>query len=75
MRCSSSGSPRQWSNCCAEAFGYDKNDRQRGSDEGDSPLLGDGEDAAGDAEVVEGGEKGDQAEGQLWRSRGRLASG
>jgi hypothetical protein len=39
----------------------DKNDRHRGSDEGDAPLLGDGEVAPGDGEVVIGGEEGDQA--------------
>jgi hypothetical protein len=42
----------------------DKNDRHRGSDEGDAPLLGDGDVAPGDGEVVIRGEKGDQAEGK-----------
>jgi hypothetical protein len=42
----------------------DKNDRHRGSDEGNTPLLGDGDVAPGDGEVVIGGEKGDQAEGK-----------
>ncbi len=51
------------SNCCA-AFGYDKNNRHRGSDEGDAPWLGDGEVAPGDGEVVIGGEEGNQAKGK-----------
>jgi hypothetical protein len=42
----------------------DKNDRHRGSDEGDAPLLVDGEFAPGDGEVVIGGKQGDQAEGE-----------
>jgi hypothetical protein len=42
----------------------DKNDRHRGSDEGDAPLLGDGDVAPGEGEVVIGGEEGDQAEGK-----------
>jgi hypothetical protein len=52
------------SNCCAEACGYDKNNRHRGSDEGDSPLLGDGVVVAGEGEVVIGGEECDQAKGK-----------
>jgi hypothetical protein len=39
----------------------DKNDRHRGSDEGDAPLLGDGDVAPCEGEVVIGGEEGDQA--------------
>jgi hypothetical protein len=39
----------------------DKNDRHRDSDEGDTPLLGDGDVAPGDGEVVIGGEEGDQS--------------
>jgi hypothetical protein len=42
----------------------DKNDRHRGSDEGNAPLLGDGDVAPGEGEVVIGGEQGDQAEGE-----------
>jgi hypothetical protein len=42
----------------------DKNDRHRGSDEGDAPLLGDGDVAPGDGEVVIGGEEGDQAKSE-----------
>ena len=42
----------------------DKNDRHRGSDERDAPLLGDGDGAPGDGEVVIGGKQGDQAEGK-----------
>jgi len=42
----------------------DKNDRHRGSDEGNTPLLGDGDIAPGDGEVVIGGEEGDQAKSQ-----------
>jgi hypothetical protein len=39
----------------------DNNDRHRGSDERDAPLLGDGDGAPGDGEVGIGGEQGDQA--------------
>jgi predicted transcriptional regulator len=42
----------------------DKNCRHRGSDEQDSPLLLEREVAAGDVDVVIGGEQGDQAEEQ-----------
>lgn len=42
----------------------DKNDRHRGSDAGDAPLLLDWEAAAGDGDVVIGGEQGGQAEDQ-----------
>jgi hypothetical protein len=42
----------------------DKNCRHRGSDERDAPLLGDGEVAPGEGEVVIGAEQGDQAEGE-----------
>jgi hypothetical protein len=48
----------------------DKNDRHRGSNEGDAPLLGDGDVAPGDGEVVIGGEEGDQAEGKAADSLG-----
>jgi hypothetical protein len=41
----------------------DKNCRQRGSDERDSPLLLELEGAAGEGDVVIGGEQGNQAEG------------
>ena len=41
----------------------DNNCRQRGSDETDSPLLLEPEDAAEDGDVVIGGEQGNQAEG------------
>ena len=41
-----------------------KNDRHRGSDEGDAPLLVDWDVAPGDGEVVIGGKEGDQAEGE-----------
>ena len=41
-----------------------KNCRQRGNDEGYTPLLGDGDVAPGEGEVVIGGEEGDQAEGK-----------
>jgi hypothetical protein len=56
FRSSKPGSRRQLS--------IDKNDRHRGSDEGDAPLLGDGEGAPGDGDVVIGGEEGDQAKGE-----------
>jgi hypothetical protein len=42
----------------------DKNDRHRGSDERDAPLLGDGDGAPGDGEVVIGGKQGDQAKSE-----------
>ena len=43
---------------------YDKNERQRGNDAGEAPLLGDREGAAGEGDVVIGGKESDQAEGQ-----------
>jgi hypothetical protein len=39
-----------------------KNCRHRGSDARDAPLLGEGEGAAGEGDVVIGAEQGDQAE-------------
>ena len=39
----------------------DKNDRHRGSDEGDAPLLLDADGAAGEVDVVIGGKECDQA--------------
>ncbi|MFN7871993.1 MAG: hypothetical protein ACK5QQ_07330 [Cyanobacteriota bacterium] len=42
----------------------DKNCRQRGSDERDSPLLLERDAAAEDGDVVIGGKEGDQAEGK-----------
>jgi len=45
-------------------FSIDNNCRHRGSDEQDSPLLLEREVAAGDVDVVIGGEQGDQAEEQ-----------
>ena len=42
----------------------DNNDRHRGSDEGNTPLLGDGDGAPDDGEVVIGGEEGDQAKSE-----------
>jgi hypothetical protein len=41
----------------------DKNCRQRGNDERDPPLLLEVEGAAGEGDVVIGGEQGNQAEG------------
>jgi hypothetical protein len=41
---------------------YDKNERQRGSDAGDSPLLGELEGAAVEGDVVIGGEEGNQGQ-------------
>jgi hypothetical protein len=49
------------SNCCAEAFGYDKNNRQRGNDEADTPLLVEGDESAKDADVVKGAAESNQA--------------
>jgi hypothetical protein len=42
----------------------DKNDRHRGSDEGDAPLLLDADGAAGEVDVVIGGKQGDQTKDQ-----------
>ena len=42
----------------------DKNDRHRGSDEGDAPLLLEADVVAGEGDVVIGGKQGDQAEDQ-----------
>ena len=56
VRCSISRTGRQ--------FSIDNNCRHRGSDEQDSPLLLEREVAAGDVDVVIGGEQGDQAEEQ-----------
>ena len=49
------------SNCCAEAFGYDNHNRQRGNDEPDAPLLVEGDDSAKDVEVVIGAIESNQA--------------
>ena len=57
-----SGLRRQLSNCFAEAFGYDKNERHRGSDEPDAPLLREREGAGGEGDVVIGGEQSDQGD-------------
>jgi hypothetical protein len=48
----------------------DKNDRHRGSDEGNTPLLGDGDVAPGEGEVVIGGEEGDQAKSKATNGLG-----
>lgn len=40
----------------------DNNCRHRGSDENDSPLLDEGDGAAGDGDVVIGGKERDQAD-------------
>jgi hypothetical protein len=53
-RRSASGSRRQLS--------IDKNERKRDSDEPDAPLLLEGEDVAGEVDVVIGGEEGHQAD-------------
>jgi hypothetical protein len=45
-------------------FSIDKNDRHRGNDEGDAPVLGELEGAAGDGDVVIGGKQRDQANGE-----------
>jgi hypothetical protein len=42
----------------------DKNCRHRGSDEGDSPRLGDGEAEVAEVDGVIGGEQGDQTKNQ-----------
>jgi hypothetical protein len=48
----------------------DKNDRHRGSDEGNTPLLGNGDAAPDDREVVIGGEEGDQAKSEATNGLG-----
>ena len=58
---STSGSRRQLSNCCAEAFGYDSHNRQRGNDEAGTSLLVEGDDSAKDVEVVIGAIESNQA--------------
>jgi hypothetical protein len=45
-------------------FSIDKNDRHRGNDESDAPLLGELEGAAGERDVVIGGKERDQADGE-----------
>ena len=52
------------SNCFAEAFGYDKNHRQRGNDEPDAPLLVEGDDSANDVAVVIGAVESNEADPQ-----------
>jgi len=49
------------SNCCAEAFGYDKNNRQRGSDEPDASLLVEGENSVEEVDVVIGAVKSNRS--------------
>jgi hypothetical protein len=49
----------------------DKNDRHRGSDAGDSPLLLDWEAAAGEGDVVIGRKQGDQTENQSANGLGK----
>ena len=56
MRCSYSGSRRQ--------FSVDKNCRHRGSDARDSPLLLEADAVAGEGDVVIGRKQGDQAENE-----------
>jgi hypothetical protein len=51
-------------------FSIDKNNRHRGSDEGNSPLLGELEGAAGEGDVVIGGEQCDQAKGETTEGLG-----
>jgi hypothetical protein len=51
-------------------FSIDKNNRHRGSDEGNSPLLGELEGAAGEGDVVIGGKKRDQAKGETTEGLG-----
>ncbi len=88
VHCSISRTGRQFSNCCAEAFGYDKNNRKGDSDESDAPLLLEGEHPVRECDGVRGGEKRDEADdnprqnlNDPWRSspgnrcRGGSASG
>ena len=48
--------------CTGRQLSVDKNERQRGSDAGDTPLLGDWDGVAEEGEVVIGGEEGDQGD-------------
>jgi hypothetical protein len=56
LRCSQPGSRRQLS--------VDKNERHRGNDEPDAPLLRELEGAGGEGDVFIGGEQGDHEAGQ-----------
>ena len=49
------------SNCCAEAFGYDNHNRQRGNDEADASLPVEGDDSAKEVDVVIGAVESNQA--------------
>ena len=51
-------------------FSIDKNDRQRGNDAGNGPLLGELEGATGERDVVIGGKKRDQANGETTEGLG-----
>jgi len=51
-------------------FSIDKNNRHRGSDEGNAPLLGELEGEAGEGDVVIGGEERDQADGETTEGLG-----
>ena len=72
IRCSTPGSRRQLSNCCAKAFGYGNHKLHRGSDEPDAPLLAELEGGAGgEGDLVIGGEQGDhEADWLAMKSRG-----
>ena len=61
---SASGSRRQLSNCCAEACGYDKNNRQRGSDEPDAPLSMEEDGVAEELDMVVRAVESNQADHQ-----------
>lgn len=50
--------------CTGRQLSVDNNQRHRGSDAGDAPLLLEPEAGAGEGDVVIGGEQGDQAEDQ-----------
>jgi len=63
VRCSISRTGRQ--------LIVDKNDRHRGSDAGDSPLLLDWEAAAGEGDVAIGRKQGDQANDQAANGLGQ----
>lgn len=81
---STPGSRRQLSNCCAEAFGYDSHNRQRGSDEPDAPLPVEGDAVAEEIDMVVRALESNQADHQpadglnpavflqVWRNRSEL---
>jgi len=50
------------SNCCAEAFGYDSHNRQRGNDEADASLLVEEDNPAEEVDLVIGAVESNEAD-------------